>query len=64
MKYGIIVCPKCKKGKAVILTNKTTRCHRCNKTYQISKMKIFYKSNSEIKIRHEIGRINAEMHPN
>jgi len=64
MKYGIIVCPKCKKGKAVILSNKTTRCHRCNKTYQISKMEILYKSNSEIKIRQEIGTINAEIYSN
>ena len=62
MKYGIIVCPKCKNGKAVNLSNKTTKCYRCNKTYQIAKMKIFYKSNSEIKIREEIGRINAEIH--
>jgi hypothetical protein len=61
MKYGVIVCPKCKKAKAVNLFNKTTKCFRCNKTYQISKMKIFYKSSSEIKIRQEIGRINAEI---
>ena len=39
-----------------------SECFRCNKTYQIAKMKIFYKSNSEIKIRQEIGRINAEIH--
>ena len=62
MKYGIIVCPKCKKGKAVNLLNKTTKCYRCNKTYHIAKMKIFYKSNSEIKIRQEIGKINANIH--
>ena len=61
MKFGIIVCPKCKKAKAVNLSNKTTKCFRCNKIYQIAKMKIFYKSNSEIIIRQEIGRINAEI---
>ena len=61
MKFGIIVCPKCKKAKAVNLSNKTTRCLRYNKSYQIAKMKIFYKSNSEVKIRQEIGRINANI---
>ena len=61
MKFGIIVCPKCKKAKAVNLSNKTTKCFRCNKTYQITKMKVLYKSNSETKIRQEIGRINAEI---
>jgi len=61
MKYGIIVCSKCKNPKAVILTHKTTRCIRCGKVLKLDKLKIFYKTNSEREIRYYLGLINAEL---
>ena len=61
MKYGIIVCPKCKKAKGINLTQKTTKCIRCNKTLIINKIKICYKTDSEQKMRQVIGLINAKI---
>jgi hypothetical protein len=61
MKYGVIICPKCKKVKAVDLTNKSTKCFFCNKILIINKMKIIFKSNHLEKIRQVIGQINAEL---
>jgi len=61
MKYAVVVCPKCKKPKAVLLSNKTSKCTRCNKILKIDKIKIFYKSNSEEEIRQAIGILNAEL---
>ena len=61
MRYGVIVCPKCKKVKAVDLTNKTTKCFFCNKIITIKKMKILFKSNHQEEIRQAIGQINAEL---
>ena len=61
MKFGIIVCPKCKKTKAIELIHKTTKCNRCGKLLAIEKLKIFCKTNSEQKLRQAIGLINAEM---
>ena len=61
MKYGVIVCPKCKKAKGINLTRKTTKCNRCNKVLIINKIKIFYKTDSEQKMRQAIGLINAKM---
>jgi hypothetical protein len=61
MKFGIIVCPKCKMAKGTDLSNKTTRCIRCGKVLTIEKLKILYKTNSEQKIREAIGLVNAEL---
>ncbi len=61
MRFGVIVCPKCKKVKAVDLTYKSTRCFYCNKTIKFDKIKILYKSNSQEKIRYIIGKLNAEL---
>ncbi|MCK4902543.1 MAG: hypothetical protein KAS76_04225 [Thermoplasmatales archaeon] len=61
MKYGIIVCPKCKSAKGVILTNKTTKCNRCSKTLVFEKMRILYKTDSQQKLRSSLGLVNAEI---
>lgn len=61
MRYGVIVCPKCKKAKGVYLSSKTTKCTRCNKAIVLNKIKIHFKTDSEIKMRQAIGLINAEM---
>ena len=61
MRFGVIVCPKCRKVKAVDLSFKTTRCTKCNKFINIKKIKILYKSDSQEKIRQVIGKINAEL---
>ena len=61
MRFGIIVCPKCRKVKAVDLSFKTTKCIKCNKIICIDKVKILYKSNSQEQIRQMIGKINVEL---
>jgi len=61
MKFGVIVCPICKKAKAVELSCKTTRCPRCNKVLILEKIRIFYKTDSKDKLREVLGLINAEM---
>jgi len=61
MRFGIIVCPKCKKAKSIDLSFKTTRCLRCGKLLRIEKLKILYVTDSEQKLRQAIGLINAEM---
>lgn len=61
MKFGVIVCPKCRKAKAVDLSYKTTRCTWCGKLLILGKLKILYKTDSEQKLRQAIGLINAEI---
>ncbi len=61
MKYGIIVCPRCRNSKVVDLFYKTTTCFRCNKKIDLNKVKILYKSNSEEEIRKAIGTLNIKL---
>jgi len=63
-KFGIIVCPNCKKPKIVSLSVKQTKCFSCNKTLFLQKSKIIYKSNSQEEIRNAIGLLNAEIDGN
>ena len=61
MKFGIVVCPGCNNAKAVDLSFKTTKCYRCGKILILEKLKIFYKSDSNFKIRQALGLVNAKM---
>jgi len=61
MKYGIIVCPRCRNSKVVDLFYKTTTCFRCNKKIDLNKVKILYKSNSEEEIRKAISVLNIQL---
>jgi phage FluMu protein Com len=61
MKFGVITCPRCKQVKGVDLLSKTTRCIRCGKTLEIKKLKIFYETDSQEKLRQAIGLLNAEL---
>ena len=61
MKYGIIVCSNCKKAKIVDLSFKTTKCFGCNRSIYLKRVKILKKSNSEIELRNELGKINFDL---
>ena len=60
MKFGVVVCPKCKQVKGVDLASKTTKCPRCGKILTIDKLKIFYKTDSQEKLQQAIGLMNAK----
>ncbi|MFA5102454.1 MAG: hypothetical protein WC525_04825 [Candidatus Thermoplasmatota archaeon] len=61
MRFGVIVCPKCKQVKAVQLSSKTTKCIRCGTILTLKKLKIFYETDSQEQLRQMIGVLNAEM---
>jgi len=61
MKFGVIVCPQCKQVKGIDLFSKTTKCIRCGKTLQMKKLKIFYETESQEKLRKAIGLLNMEL---
>ena len=61
MRFGVIVCPKCKKVKGVDLSCKTTKCHRCGKILKIDKLKICYKTDSQEELRKAIGIMNVKL---
>jgi len=61
VKFGIVVCPKCKHPKGVQLVHKTTRCIRCGKMLTLAKLKILYQTDSEEQLRRALGLVNADM---
>ena len=61
MRFGVIVCPGCKKAKGVNLSSKTTKCIRCGKTLNLEKLKILYETTSRQKLQNALGIINADM---
>ena len=61
MKFGIVVCPRCKKTKVVNLAVRTAKCHRCGKVLKLEKLRIIYETDSEHKVRQTLGLINAKM---
>jgi len=61
MKFGVIVCPNCKKVKGVDLSSRTTKCPRCGKVLRLEHLKIFYKTTSNEKLQQAIGLVNAEL---
>jgi hypothetical protein len=61
MRLGVIVCPQCKQVKGVNLSSKTTKCAGCGKTLTLDKLKIYYETDSQEKLRQAIGLLNAEL---
>jgi hypothetical protein len=61
MKLGIVICPRCKQAKGIHLSYKTTKCFRCRKVLTIKNLKIFFKTDSQEKLRQAIGTINFEL---
>ena len=61
MRFGIIVCSKCKKAKGVSLDNKTTKCFYCGRAINLSKVKILYKTESREELQNKLGKLNAEL---
>ncbi len=60
-KYGVIICPDCKKSKVIDFRNKTTVCSQCGKKLILKKMKIQYRTNSREEASWVIGQLNAQM---
>ena len=61
MRLGVIACPQCRQVKGVDLSLKTTKCAGCGKTLSLKKLKIFYETDSQEKLRQAIGLLNAEL---
>ena len=61
MRFGIVVCPKCRKAKAADLLCKTTRCIRCGYTIYLDKVRVIYKTDSLQKLRQAIAKVNTKI---
>ena len=61
MKFGVVVCPHCKKVKGVDLSCNTTKCLQCGKVLRLEHIKIFYQTDSRGELQQAIGLVNAKL---
>lgn len=61
MKFGVVVCPRCKKALGIDLSCKTTTCPRCGKRFKHKDLRVFYRTSSEQELQQAIGQINAQL---
>jgi DNA-directed RNA polymerase subunit RPC12/RpoP len=58
--YGVVVCSRCRKARAVDLRTKTVRC-QCGNQIDLKESKKFFESHNQKEIASAVGRINAEI---
>jgi len=61
MRFGVVVCPSCRRVKGVRLSCKTTRCPGCSRVFRLKDLRIVYETDSEQKLRQAIGLVNADI---
>jgi len=61
MRFGAIVCPRCKRAKGILLTSKTTACPHCGKKFKIRGLKVYYKTDSTKELAAAVGKLNESL---
>lgn len=60
MRYGVVICTKCKTVQGVALRYQTAGCKRCGRRMRIKDMALFFETDSEKELAEGVGLINAE----
>ncbi|MCK4443269.1 MAG: DUF1922 domain-containing protein [Thermoplasmata archaeon] len=58
--YGVVVCSRCRKARAVDLRSKTARC-QCGYQMKLKETKKFFESSDQREVAAAVARLNAEM---
>jgi len=55
--FGVVVCPKCKKARGVVLGSARARCPRCGRSIDLSKARVFYKTDSQTELAEAVKKM-------
>ncbi|MGD1059856.1 MAG: hypothetical protein ABR879_00140 [Methanomassiliicoccales archaeon] len=55
--FGVVVCPKCKKARGVVLGSARARCPRCGHSIDLSKARVFYKTDSQAELAEAVKKM-------
>jgi hypothetical protein len=58
--YGVVVCSRCRKARAVDLRTNTARC-QCGNQIDLKEAKKFFESFDQREVASAVGRLNAEI---
>ncbi len=59
--FGVVVCPKCHRARGADLSNLTTRCAHCNHLIDLSKARVYARTDSKDKLAEAVRRIAEKM---
>lgn len=62
--YGIIVCPKCKVARGIRLRQKTARCPKCGKIWEVKSLRIIYTSKDARSLQEAVAMVNMKLRKN
>ncbi|MDD1769981.1 MAG: DUF1922 domain-containing protein [Methanomassiliicoccales archaeon] len=55
--FGVVVCPKCKKARGVVLGSARARCPRCGHSIDLSRARVFYKTDSQTELAEAVKKM-------
>ena len=61
MKFGVVLCPRCKTAKGIRLNTKTSRCAKCGKNIDLKKAQVLCRVNSERQLSKVVMEYNKSI---
>jgi uncharacterized protein with GYD domain len=61
--FGVIVCPRCNRVCGVDLGTKSKRCPACGHRIEVSKAKVYFKTDSQEELAEAVRRLADEIAP-
>ncbi|MEM0449910.1 MAG: DUF1922 domain-containing protein, partial [Methanomassiliicoccales archaeon] len=58
---GVIICSKCRRARGVSLSCKKVRCNHCGKYIDVSKARVFHRTEDHEEIARAVQKINERM---
>ena len=59
--FGVVVCPKCHRARGADLSNMTTRCAHCSHVIDLSKARVYARTDSKDKLPEAVRRMTEKL---
>ena len=59
--FGVVVCPKCHRARGADLSNLTTRCAHCGHVIDLSKARVYARTDSKDKLPEAVRRMTEKL---
>jgi hypothetical protein len=59
--FGVVVCPKCHRARGADLSNATTKCAHCSQVIDLSKARVYARTDSKDKLPEAVRRMTEKL---
>ena len=59
--FGVVVCPKCHRARGADLSNRTTRCAHCSHIIDLSKARVYARTESKERLPEAVRRMTEKL---